>query len=317
MESPLETRPGAGDRGTVLTAEAANVVGETMAFGDFEAEAQAIIDEAQSRARAIVAEAKEFLQQVRAMSQERDRLKAEVEGLRVRTQAAREFAEGFAKGEEEGKLVGQETGLEEGRELGRKEVREEAWDAAMTEAREQMQAEYGDAVTAVEAIHGSFEQEKQVHLRRSELVLVRLAVRVAELIVGRELRADELLVEASAGDDDPPRPVVLEALHRAAELTVFGSEDVIVRAAPSDVELIRRYVPRLDEFFRSGEAISLVEDESLGRGGVVLSSSEGDLDIRVETQLQEIQRALLGEAGEGEVGGSAPSREDEGAGDQA
>jgi flagellar assembly protein FliH len=317
MESPLEQRPGVSNRGTVLTAEAANVVGETMAFTDFEAEAQAIIEQANDRARTIVTEATDFLKQIRAMSQERDRLKAEVAEIRVRTQKAREFADGFAKGEEEGKRAGHEEGFEEGRDQGRKEVREETWDAAMVEAREQMQADYGDAVAMVESIHGSFEQEKQVHLRRSELVLVKLAVRVAELIVGRELRADELLAEGAVSDDEPTRPVVMGALHRAAELTVFGSKDVRVRAAPADVELIHRFVPRLDEFFRSGEAVSLVEDESIGRGGVVLNSSEGDLDIRIETQLVEIQRALLGETAGSDSGDMPPSREDEGAGDRA
>ena len=74
MERSEASHPGALQRGTVLTAESADVVGETMAFDDFEAEAKAIIGDAQSKAKSIVSEAKEFLQQVRTLSKERDRL---------------------------------------------------------------------------------------------------------------------------------------------------------------------------------------------------------------------------------------------------
>jgi flagellar biosynthesis/type III secretory pathway protein FliH len=114
----------------------------------------------------------------------------------------------------------------------------------------------------------------------AEAELRALAVRIAEKILGRELRID-----AAAVVD-----VAAEALRHAGE-----PRELVVRCAAEDVEALERGKPRLVERCRAAQAVRFVADDRVGRGDCIVESELGVVDARLSTQLDAIERALRGE----------------------
>ena len=115
----------------------------------------------------------------------------------------------------------------------------------------------------------------------AEVELRTLAVRIAEKILGRELARD-----AAATVVD----IAAEAMRHAGE-----PRELVVRCAPEDVAALERGKPRLLERCRAAQAVRLVADERVARGGCIIETELGVVDARLGTQLDAIERALRGE----------------------
>ena len=107
-----------------------------------------------------------------------------------------------------------------------------------------------------------------------------LAVRIAEKILGRELRAD-----AAAVVD-----VAREALKHAGE-----PREILLRCAAEDLDALERGKPRLLERCRAAQAVVFRADATVARGGCIVETELGVIDARLSTQLEAIERALRGE----------------------
>lgn len=114
----------------------------------------------------------------------------------------------------------------------------------------------------------------------AEAELRALAVRVAEKLLGRELKLD-----SSAVVD-----VTSEALQHAGQ-----PRELVLRCAPEDLEALERGKPRLLERCRAAQAVRFAADERVARGGCIIETELGIVDARLSTQLEAIERALKGE----------------------
>ncbi|HEX9961535.1 MAG TPA: FliH/SctL family protein [Pyrinomonadaceae bacterium] len=120
--------------------------------------------------------------------------------------------------------------------------------------------------------------------RETERDLLRLAVRLAEKIIGREIKAEKQTVT----------DIVAAALQNARR-----QEKLTVRVNPSDLSLIEE---EREKFLPSGRArfIDFVADPRVASGGCLIESEVGTIDARLETQLRVLERALLAQSeGEG------------------
>lgn len=119
--------------------------------------------------------------------------------------------------------------------------------------------------------------------RETERDLLRLAVRLAEKIIGREIKAEKQTVT----------DIVAAALQNARQ-----QEKLTVRVNPSDLSLIEE---EREKFLPSGRArfIDFVADPRVASGGCLIESEVGTIDARLETQLRVLERALLAQS-EGE-----------------
>jgi flagellar biosynthesis/type III secretory pathway protein FliH len=113
----------------------------------------------------------------------------------------------------------------------------------------------------------ALERERQLHDEHQRREIARLAVAVAEKIVRSriELEPDRVLHMVEG---------VLDRQRHASGIEL--------RVHSADLERVRHAFP----FAR------VVPDESMMRGGCVLSSTSGSVDGRIETQLERIERAL-------------------------
>lgn len=119
--------------------------------------------------------------------------------------------------------------------------------------------------------------------RETEKDLLRLAIRLAERIVGREIeKDDQTIVE-----------IISTALQNARQ-----QEKLTVRVNPKDLPTIERQAER----FSSGriQFIDFVADPRVATTGCLIESEVGTIDARLETQLRVLERALLSQSeGEG------------------
>lgn len=120
--------------------------------------------------------------------------------------------------------------------------------------------------------------------RETEKDLLRLSVRLAEKIIGREIKKDNKAIV----------DIVSTALQNARQ-----QEGLTVRINPTDLPTVEKE----KEKFSSGGRIKFVDfvaDPRVSKGGCLIESEVGTIDARLETQLRVLERALLSQS-EGEV----------------
>lgn len=120
-------------------------------------------------------------------------------------------------------------------------------------------------------------------LRETEQDLLRLAVRLAEKIVGREIQRDNKAVVN----------IVAAALQNARQ-----QEKLTVRVNPASLPLVES---EIGNFASGGRTrfIDFVADPRVAVGGCLIESEVGTIDARLETQLRILERVLLAQS-EGE-----------------
>jgi flagellar assembly protein FliH len=128
--------------------------------------------------------------------------------------------------------------------------------------------------------HAAIEWEDAI--RSAERQLVELALAIAGRIVHRLSQEDEAMVLTA----------VMQALDHLA-----ASPTVKVRVNPDDYELVtRHWAETRGPRYRDREWTFLA-DKNVAAGGCVLELEGGRIDAQLETQLQEVRRALLAAGG--------------------
>lgn len=119
--------------------------------------------------------------------------------------------------------------------------------------------------------------------RETEQDLLRLAIRLTEKILGREIKSDKTAVA----------DIVATALQNARQ-----QEKLTVRVNPSDLPTIE---DEMKNFSRNGRTqyMDFIADPRVSEGGCLIESEVGTIDARLETQLRVLERALLSQS-EGE-----------------
>jgi type III secretion protein L len=153
---------------------------------------------------------------------------------------------------------GAEAFAREGREAAYREGYEAAlfeWNDLLLDAREQRDA----AITGIE-------QD-----------VLRLSVKIAEKIIGREIKRDSKTLA----------DIVANALRN-----VRRNESVTVRVNPGDAGKLETWREGLDPTGRA-RFLEVVPDPRVATGGCVIESESGAVDAQLETQLRVLERALI------------------------
>lgn len=123
-------------------------------------------------------------------------------------------------------------------------------------------------------------QERDTTVAALEKELLRLSVKLAEKIIGREINTNKKAIV----------DIVSTAMRNVRQ-----QQQLIVRVNPIDL-------PQLEEakssFAHSGRAEFLYfePDQKVEQGGCIIESEVGTVDARLETQLKILERALLQQA---------------------
>jgi len=121
-------------------------------------------------------------------------------------------------------------------------------------------------------------------LRRTERQVVQLALAIAHRMIQRELQVDRGMLLAMAR-------VALDRLgeHAAATIRLHPDDFAIIAAAPDGT--------------RASEHVQIVADPVVGRGGCLVQSDFGLMDVGLDAQFGEMAHALL----DGDADGASES----------
>lgn len=206
-------------------------------------------------------------------------LEAEAEGIIARARAeARGLLEAARRQGRELAERARAEGYRAGRQQGLSEGRQEGQEQALAEARGVFAQQQERLVSSLAEAVEQLERQKRAILARAHSDLVGLAVAIAEKAIKRAG-----LLE---------RSVVEENLREAIEL-VGGASDVVVRVHPEQLEAMRVFAERLLEQEGRLRHVRVVADEQVGPGGCVVSTAGGQVDARLETQVERIAEQLL------------------------
>lgn len=172
---------------------------------------------------------------------------------------------------EDARQIGYQEGLEAGLRDGQKQGHDEALSAVTTQLKE-LAARWSQTL---EILH----QHMPAHVADARTDLVRLAVAIARRVTHQEaLRNREVAP-----------PVVEEALRLAGV-----ARRVALHVNPVEMELLEQYLPDLLAKLRGIEEVELTPDDAVTAGGCVLRLGAGEIDARLETQVERIAQELLG-----------------------
>ncbi len=114
-------------------------------------------------------------------------------------------------------------------------------------------------------------------LHEIEQDVLKLSLKIAEKIIGREIEKDETV----RGE------IILTALRQARQ-----QEMMTVRVNAADLPLVENMREKIDAFGRA-RYLDFVADQAVKEGGCLIESASGTIDARLETQLKVFEKALL------------------------
>ncbi len=174
---------------------------------------------------------------------------------------------------ESARRAGREQGLREGREAGQAE--------ALQEAREQFAREQASLTGMMTEMLRTFEKRREQLYLSARRDAVVLAVAVARRVVARLPEIEEAATESA-----------MQACAEALDL-VRGATEIVIRAHPEDCRAIDRLVGELAGLTQSSRHIRLAEDASVGRGGVIVQTSDSEVDARAAARMERIADELV------------------------
>jgi len=207
------------------------------------------------------------------LGQQAERLKEEArqEARRILVQAQKEAEvlakEAKEKAAAEGRAAGLEQGLEEGRKQGTRQALEEAAPA------------YGELATAWQAGIDQLETViRAVHEQAADATFDFALTFAQKLTKG--------LVQANA-------EAVLPQLEDALA-TVLRPVAVTVHIHPEDRALLENASPKLVQRFEQVQQLHLVDDDTIERGGCVVTYGKAQIDATIQTQMDRIVALVVG-----------------------
>jgi flagellar assembly protein FliH len=114
-------------------------------------------------------------------------------------------------------------------------------------------------------------------LCQAEKDVVHLAISVARKIVLREPSVS---------------PDLVLAVVKAALAKVADQDRIIIRVNPMDLKAVQAHDPALDQWVERHGTLAIVADSHTGLGGCQIETDFGDVDARLEKQLEVIETAF-------------------------
>ena len=203
---------------------------------------------------------------VRQARAEADRILAE-----ARQQAEADAQRALTEAREQGAREGFQQGYEKGRAEGH----------AAGQAERQGQIE--QAVTAVDQAVDQVEAMRHALLRDARTDLISVALAVAAKVIKAEV-------------SERSREIASANLAAALELAAQKSA-MWIHAHPDDAAFMQEHLPALwDRMNREGD-VQVLQDKSVAPGGVVVRTESGEIDGRIEAQIEQMVRELMPDDG--------------------
>ena len=116
-------------------------------------------------------------------------------------------------------------------------------------------------------------------LEGNEEKILNLVFSVTEKVINREISTSRDIVHG---------------VLKSAIKQVLDKDGITVRLNPEDYRYMMEINPGIIDGFDEIRNVSIVEDSGIRRGGVVIDTSSGEVDARLDQQLHEVRKAMSG-----------------------
>jgi len=162
-------------------------------------------------------------------------------------------------------------------------IRREAFESGFAQGREkgfgETASQMQSALAFLKKLASSLKEEEQRLLKQVEPEIIKLAVAVAEKIVGRAVEVD--------------RDIVKRCVARAVE-KIVEREKLIVYVNPVDLAVVLEYKTDLAEMFDGIKNIEVVASENgVSPGGCTVETEFVKANGQIEAQVEEVLQGLL------------------------
>ncbi len=161
----------------------------------------------------------------------------------------------------------------------REQARAEGREQGRAEALEAVRREAAERAERLEALIRELSGYKSRLYQEARQQVVELTLSLVEKLLGP-------LTEDLSG-------VVVRVVERALQV-LADRETVTIRVHPDDLQTVLEAKPQLLETFDGIRQLAVVEDPGVHRGGCQIQTPTAEIDARLETQLEEIVRAVRG-----------------------
>ena len=134
--------------------------------------------------------------------------------------------------------------------------------------------------SVLNALHKVVAELKEIRTAlycNAEKETINLALAIAEKIVRHEIAINKDVVLS----------IVKEALKK-----IVDYDKVIIRVSPSDYQFLKTQKHQFLHLVENNETMTFEEDETILSGGCLIETSLGDIDARIEKQLETVEEAL-------------------------
>lgn len=164
----------------------------------------------------------------------------------------------------------------------RQDAMELGADSGAAAAEENEKARWRERIAAlnasVAAVVDAIASEREQVWLDSTNELASLALEIARKVIKIEVNQQPDLVLT----------IVRDALRRVSD-----RDNLRIRVSPDDLGILRAHRDDLVSALDSVRGLEIVDDRRVGRGGCTIETPSGTFDARIETQLAQVQRALL------------------------
>ena len=171
-----------------------------------------------------------------------------------------------------------QDGLEQGRREGLADAAQEIETRAAELADERAQQKLRTCLPALRQAAESLTEQRDVWLADWEQTAVRLAIAVAEKIVRRRLEHE---------------PEIRTEMIRSVLEAATGSPRITIHLNPHDAESLQSLVEEIVSSISGCGEAAVVADPDVSPGGCLIKTEQGQIDGRLETQLERIASELL------------------------
>jgi flagellar assembly protein FliH len=155
---------------------------------------------------------------------------------------------------------------------------QEGFEWGKMEAEEQIQREYSTKTEQIQQLLLQAYEQKQEIISEAEPFLLELSTVIAEQIVRQELEgAPEKFVE-----------LIKQHILRFKE-----KESITVCVHPGDFDFIQAQRSQLISVVNGETEIKIIPDHSVSPKGCIIRTAFGSVDARIDTQIEEIKKAIL------------------------
>jgi flagellar biosynthesis/type III secretory pathway protein FliH len=167
----------------------------------------------------------------------------------------------------------------------RETAREEGFQFGYTQGLASVDERLAPAASALAEAHAALGAERANAADAVERDAVELALRIAEKALSATIEA---------------RPEHVIDVVRGGLRRLLERDRVLVLVHPDDLDLVRRATEGLKGSLGGIGELEVQAERRVGRGGAIVRTAAGEVDGRLETQLERAREALVGALGEGD-----------------